>query len=93
MTAIAIRRIRKRLGLSQNGFARRLGVARATVTRWENGTCRPSKLVTRALQTDLQIPAGRGWEQMGQAALNDLWDNSADSVYDQWKARYRRAAR
>jgi len=32
-----LRQVRKRLGLSQAGFAERIGVATNTVARWERG--------------------------------------------------------
>lgn len=58
-----IKDIRKRLGLSQNGFANRLGVTWITVNRWENGVQKPSPLAIEKLikaQMDAaRIPAGR----------------------------------
>jgi DNA-binding transcriptional regulator YiaG len=39
-----IKEIRKQLNLSQEDLARRLGVSLATVSRWENGLSKPSKL-------------------------------------------------
>jgi len=36
--------VRKQLGLSQEGLARKLGVSFATVNRWENAQVKPSKL-------------------------------------------------
>jgi type I restriction enzyme M protein len=36
-----IRRLRSRLGLSQQQLADRLGVSYATVNRWENGHTKP----------------------------------------------------
>jgi len=41
---IIIRDIREQLGLSQENFARELGVSFATVNRWENGQSKPSRL-------------------------------------------------
>lgn len=37
MKAPELRRIRLQLGLNQTDFARKLGVARNSVTRWETG--------------------------------------------------------
>ena len=37
MTGSALRRLRRRVGLSQARFAERLGVASNTVARWERG--------------------------------------------------------
>jgi len=36
-----IRYVREHLGLSQSNFARQLGVALHTVSRWETGTIKP----------------------------------------------------
>jgi putative transcriptional regulator len=39
-----IQKIRKQLKITQYQFAERLGVARATVNRWEQGHTKPSRL-------------------------------------------------
>jgi len=31
----------------------------------------------------------RAWQQLGGAALNELWDNPEDAVYDAWREIYR----
>jgi DNA-binding transcriptional regulator YiaG len=53
----AIRAWRRRVGLTQEGLAEALSVTFSTVSRWENGHVRPSKLAWRALQ---QLAAERG---------------------------------
>lgn len=88
-----MRKFRERLGLSQQGLARRLGVARVTVSRWENGTRRASKVTELALQGVLAAKATRSWQQLAGTALNELWDNPEDSVYDAWQERYGSQAR
>jgi putative transcriptional regulator len=40
----SIKELRRKLGLSQEGLARKLGVSVITVRRWEKGTCKPSPL-------------------------------------------------
>jgi len=67
-----IKEIRQQLALSQEDLARELGVSYATVSRWENGQSKPSKLArvqfdafcTRMIkQRKLTLPnarAGRG---------------------------------
>jgi len=40
----AIKGLRQKLGLSQEGLARKLGVSVLTVRRWEKGTYKPSPL-------------------------------------------------
>jgi len=44
MNKESIRELRRKLGLSQEGLARKLGVTVITVRRWEKGTCKPSPL-------------------------------------------------
>jgi DNA-binding transcriptional regulator YiaG len=44
-----IKEIRRQLALSQEDLARELGVSYATVNRWENGLCKPSKLARAQL--------------------------------------------
>ncbi len=93
MTAQNIRRFREGVGLSQRELARRLGVARATVTRWENGSRRPSRLTWLAIRKALEVRATRGWEELAGVALNELWDNPEDAIYDDWQSHYQRASR
>jgi len=44
-----IKKLRKRLGMSQGELAEALGVERITVIRWESGDNKPSKLAQRQL--------------------------------------------
>ena len=55
--ASLIRGWRHRVGETQEGLAQALNVTFSTVSRWENGHVRPSKLAWRALQ---QLAAERG---------------------------------
>ena len=41
---------RRRAGFTQEGLARALSVTFSTVSRWENGHVRPSKLAWKAIQ-------------------------------------------
>ena len=50
MTPEEIKRLRTRLGLTQEGLARELGVSVSTVHKWERGRARPRGLSVRALQ-------------------------------------------
>lgn len=45
-----IKKLRKKLGLSQDAFAARLGVAPYTVRRWESGATSPSRLAKMAIK-------------------------------------------
>lgn len=44
-----IKEIRKQLNLSQEEFAKKLGVSFTSVNRWENGQTKPSKLARRQI--------------------------------------------
>lgn len=48
--SLLIRTIRKRLGITQEKFAARLGVTFTSVNRWENGRTRPSPLALRQIE-------------------------------------------
>ena len=49
-----IKRLRLALGLTQERFARELGVTLSTVSRWETGRSQPSALAQRRLEELLQ---------------------------------------
>lgn len=51
--------LRRRLGLTQEQFAARVGVTFPTVNRWENCRVKPSRIALKLIQTTL--------EQMGEA--------------------------
>ena len=55
--------LRRRLNMTQEQFARELGVTVGTVNRWENGRFRPSPLAEKALKklsTRLRRKEGQG---------------------------------
>ena len=47
---IDIKKIRKRLKLTQAQFAKKIGVCRATENRWENNQTKPSKLALKEMR-------------------------------------------
>jgi DNA-binding transcriptional regulator YiaG len=49
-TSALIKETRRRLGLTQEKFAAKLGVTLPTVNRWENGRTRPSPLAIQNLR-------------------------------------------
>ncbi|MBM4255717.1 MAG: helix-turn-helix domain-containing protein [Deltaproteobacteria bacterium] len=55
MTPEAIKALRTRLQLTQEAFARILGVSFATVNRWENGKAEPTGDYSRVLYTLQQL--------------------------------------
>ena len=46
---IDVKELRKQLGLTQDEFAVKLGVAPYTVRRWESGKTQPSRMAKRLL--------------------------------------------
>jgi DNA-binding XRE family transcriptional regulator len=58
---ILVKEVRVQLDLSQEDFAREIGVSYATVNRWENGRFLPSKMAVRQIETycDHMIELGR----------------------------------
>jgi len=50
MTPAEIKALRKQLALSQDAFARELGVSVNTVRRWEYGDRHPSSLARREIE-------------------------------------------
>ena len=44
-----VKEVRRQLALSQEDWARELGISFATVNRWENGQVKPSKLAKAQL--------------------------------------------
>ena len=45
-----VRDLRRRLGLTQEKFAARLGVTFPTINRWENGRAKPSPLALKQIE-------------------------------------------
>ena len=51
-----VARVRRSLGLSQQGFAKRFGVPLATLRQWEQGVRRPSEPARVLLQLIVEAP-------------------------------------
>ena len=45
-----VRKLRERLGLTQEKFAAKLGVTFPTINRWENGKAKPSPLALQRIE-------------------------------------------
>lgn len=71
MTADVVKELRARLHLTQEAFARMLGVSFATVNRWENEKAEPTGDYSRVLYTlqqlttDEEAGAGIDWTRVG----------------------------
>ena len=50
MNKESIKELRHKLGLSQEGLARKLGVSVITVRRWEKGSYKPSPLALSRIE-------------------------------------------
>jgi len=50
MTPQEIKEIRTRLGISQEDFARLLGISLQSIGRWERGKAKPSRLAVKRLK-------------------------------------------
>ena len=62
--AALIRKIRNRLGLTQEKFAAKLGVTFSTVNRWENGKTKPSPLALQQIKDLLREMGTNGSDVM-----------------------------
>ena len=54
MTELDIKTVRRKLGLTQEKFAQRLGVSLMTVRRWERGKCKPLPAIQKVIDRLLQ---------------------------------------
>lgn len=73
--------LRKRSGMSQEGLAERLGIARQTVSKWENGQAVP-EIAALIQLCDLY---GVSLDQLlrgGDGCAQSLWDKTAGEVTD-----------
>lgn len=55
-----VRELRKRLGLTQEKFAAKLGVTLPTICRWENDKVKPSPLALKQVEALVQGLGGGG---------------------------------
>jgi len=70
--AWAVKGVRDRLGLTQQELAVRLGVALPTVSRWETGRHKPSRLALDKIEGLL-----REMGEEGEALLEEHFNRSA----------------
>ena len=67
-----VKKVREQLGISQEDLARELGVSYATVNRWENGQCKPSKLAKAQFESFCSRMSERGNLSLPASMLNPL---------------------
>ena len=66
-----VRELRKRLGLTQEKFAARLGVTFPTVNRWENGRTKPSPMAVEHLRDFVREMGKDGADLMREFLAGD----------------------
>jgi len=72
-----VRSVRKRLGLTQQEFAGKLGVALPTVSRWETKRHRPSRLALDKIAAFLQDMG-----EEGEALLAEYFNKTPGGTSD-----------
>jgi transcriptional regulator with XRE-family HTH domain len=63
MTSMGVKRIRRELGLTQEGLAKAVGVDRVTVARWETGVHgipEPTVRLIQRIRAEARGKRGRG---------------------------------
>ena len=67
-----VREVRKRIGLSQEKFAAKLGVSFSTINRWEHHRAVPSPLALKQLRELLERMGDRGQDLLERYFLEEL---------------------
>lgn len=67
-----IRETRQRLGLTQEQFARQLGVSYQSVNRWENGKTKPLPIAIKQISGMLSSMGEQGFDLLSKYFPNDL---------------------
>lgn len=62
----AIKKLRQSLGLSQEKFAQKIGVSRATVAKWEAGDFKPSPLAMMQIERLIARPKKKSKKKGGK---------------------------
>lgn len=79
--SLRVRKLRKALDLSQEDFARLLGVAFQTVNRWENGLAAPSGLADSLLECLAKIVAARQASQLLEEFRSGAFGGGSPKAY------------
>jgi transcriptional regulator with XRE-family HTH domain len=59
-TAVLVKETRKRLGLTQLQFAKKLGVSFQSVNRWERGKTKPLPIILKQIEVMVKEMGDRG---------------------------------
>jgi transcriptional regulator with XRE-family HTH domain len=73
-----VKSLRERLGLTQEQFAREVGVAFSTVNQWENGRRRPQPFLLKRLR-EMEAASGKG-------SVGRLTKGEAQAFKRRWRA-------
>jgi putative transcriptional regulator len=76
----ALARLRQELGVSQEDFARQLGVSFATVNRWENGRHNPSRMARARLAAFRKKQQVQAAANLAQKMPPPEWGKSSGSA-------------
>ena len=74
-----IRKLRLEFGLSQERFARLLGVSLQTVRRWESGLTRPLPIISLKLE-ELQSQIGKNQRKGGGVPMSERRDKPGEGI-------------
>ena len=67
-----VREVRKRIGLSQEKFAAKLGVSFSTINRWEHHRAVPSPLALKQIRDLLERMGDRGQDLLERYFLEEM---------------------
>ncbi len=70
-TAVLVKEIRKRLGLTQVQFAQALGVSFQSVNRWERSKTKPLPIVLKHIEVMVQEMGESGTDLLKQYFVNE----------------------
>lgn len=70
-TAVLIKETRKRLGLTQLQFAKKLGVSFQSVNRWERGRAKPLPIVLKQIEVMVKEMGDRGSDLLAKYFLKE----------------------
>jgi DNA-binding transcriptional regulator YiaG len=70
-TALLVKEIRKRLGLTQVQFAQALGVSFQSVNRWERSKTKPLPIVLKQIEVMVKEMGDRGQDLLNKYFANE----------------------
>ena len=65
-TAVLVKETRKRLGLTQLQFAKKLGVSFQSVNRWERGKTKPLPIILKQIEVMVKEMGDRGTDLLNE---------------------------